>query len=49
VGEARHLHAVEEEGEAGATPFIFAFGVFLFILPIFLVMVGLALSAYYLF
>jgi hypothetical protein len=46
--EARHLHEVEQVGEAPETPFVAILGVFLFVLPIFLVMVGLAFGAYYL-
>jgi hypothetical protein len=46
--EVHHLHEVEQAGESGETPFIAIAGVFLFLLPIFLVMVGLALAAYYL-
>ena len=47
--EARHLHAVEQEGESGETPFLAMLGVSLFLLlPVFLVMVGLAFAADYL-
>jgi hypothetical protein len=46
--DVRHLHAIEHEGEADKTPFIAIIGLILFFLPIFLVMVGLALAAYYL-
>lgn len=46
--EAGHLHAVEQAGEAWETPFIAILGLFLFFLPIFLVMLGLAFAAYYL-
>ena len=46
--EAHHLHEVEQEGESGETPFLATFGVFLFLVPIFLVIVGLAFAAYYL-
>jgi hypothetical protein len=46
--EVQHLHDVEREGESGETPFLATAGVFLFILPIFLVILGLALLAYYL-
>jgi hypothetical protein len=46
--EAHHLHEVEQEGESGETPFIAILGIVLFLLPIFLVMLGLALLAYYL-
>jgi hypothetical protein len=47
--EARHLHAVEQEGESGETPFLALLGVSLvLVLPVFLVMPGLAVAAYYL-
>jgi hypothetical protein len=47
--EARHLHAVEQEGESGETPFLALLGVSVFlVLPVFLAMVGLAVAAYYL-
>jgi hypothetical protein len=46
--EAHHLHEVEHEGEAGESGYLATLGVFLFILPIFLVILGLALLAYYL-
>jgi hypothetical protein len=46
--EARHLHDVEQRGEAGATPFIALGGLILFLLPIFLVLLGIAFAAYYL-
>jgi hypothetical protein len=47
--EAEHVHEIEQEGESGATPFIAVLGIFLFLLPIFLVILGLAYAAYYLF
>lgn len=46
--EAHHLHEIEQRGESGATPFIAIGGLILFLLPIFLVLLGLALAAYYL-
>ncbi len=46
--EAHHLHEVEQEGESGETPFIAILGIVLFLVPIFLLMLGLALAAYYL-
>lgn len=46
--EPHHLHEIEREGEAGATPFIAIGGLILFLLPIFLLMLGLAFTAYYL-
>jgi hypothetical protein len=45
--EVHHLHEIEQSGESGATPFIAFGGLILFLLPIFLVMLGLALAAYY--
>jgi hypothetical protein len=46
--EVLHLHDVEQEGESGETPFLATLGVFLFLVPIFLVILGLAFAAYYL-
>ena len=46
--EAHHLHEVEQAGEVPETPFIALLGVVLFVLPVFLVIVGLAFAAYYL-
>jgi hypothetical protein len=46
--EASHLHEIEQTGESGETPFIAILGVVLFLLPIFLVMLGVAFAAYYL-
>ena len=46
--EAHHLREVETLGEAGETHFVAILGVFLFLVPIFLVMLGLAFGAYYL-
>ena len=46
--EARHLHEVEQRGEAGSTPFIAIGGLILFLLPIVLVSTGIAFAAYYL-
>ena len=45
--EAHHLREVEETGESGETPYIAILGVFLFVFPIFVVLLGLALIAYY--
>jgi hypothetical protein len=45
--EVQHLHAVEHEGDAAETPLIAVIGLIFFFLPIFLVMVGLALVASY--
>lgn len=46
--EAVHLHEIEQAGESGETPFIAILGIVLFLVPIFLVMLGLAFGAYYL-
>jgi hypothetical protein len=46
--EAHQLIEVERTGDSGGTPFIVVIGVLLFLLPIFLVIVGLAFAAYYL-
>jgi hypothetical protein len=46
--EAEHLIDVEREGESEATPFIAIVGIILFLIPIFLVILGLSLAAYYL-
>lgn len=46
--EAEHLLEVEREGESETTPFIAIFGIVLFLVPIFLVILGLSLAAYYL-
>jgi hypothetical protein len=43
--EARHLHDVEQTGASGQTPYIAILGVFLFLVPIFVIMLGLALLA----
>lgn len=43
--EAHHLHHVEQRGESGETPLIAILGLILFLLPIFAVMLGLALLA----
>ncbi len=46
--ERHHLEEVERAGESGETPFIAILGIVLFLLPIFLVIVGLSFAAYYL-
>ncbi len=46
--EAHHLHEVEREGESGETPFIAILGIVIFLLPIVLLVLGLAFAAYYL-
>ena len=43
--EVHHLENVERTGESGETPLIAFLGIILFLLPIFLVMLGLALLA----
>lgn len=49
VAEARHLHAIEREGESGETPFIAVIGLVLFLLlPAFVVLMGVAFAVYYL-
>jgi Xaa-Pro aminopeptidase len=45
--EAEHLHKVEEAGESGVTPFIAIAGIVLFLLPIVLLVLGLAFAAYF--
>jgi hypothetical protein len=46
--EAEHLHDVEEAGESGETVLIAFMGIILFLLPILILMGGLAFAAYYL-
>ena len=46
--EAAHLHELEHRGESGETPFLALLGLVMFLAPIFLVMLGLALLAAYL-
>ena len=46
--EAHHLIEVEQAGELGQTPFIVLIGIILFLLPIILVILGLAFAGYYL-
>ena len=46
--EAEHLHEIEQDGSAGATPYIALLGVFLFLLPIAAFMMIVAFSAFYL-
>jgi hypothetical protein len=45
--EAHHLHEVERTGESGETPYIAILGVFLFLVPIFGFMIGLAALGVY--
>jgi hypothetical protein len=46
--DAHHLHEIERVGQSGETPYIAILGVFLFLVPIFCIMLGLALLAVYL-
>ncbi len=46
--EAHHLREVETTGESGVTPLIAILGIVIFLLPVFLVMLGLAVLAAYL-
>jgi hypothetical protein len=46
--EAEHLRDIERAGDSGETPFIAILGLIFFLVPIFLLMAGLALTAYYL-
>ena len=46
--EAHHLHEIEREGERGETPFIAILGMVIFLLPIVVLVLGLAFAAYYL-
>jgi hypothetical protein len=46
--EVEHLLEVEQEGESGETPFIAIAGIILFLLPIVVLVLGLAFAAYYL-
>ena len=46
--EAGHLHDVERAGESPETPLIVIVGLILFLIPIFLLIVGLSFAAYYL-
>ena len=48
-GEAHHLHEVEQVGESGETPFIAILGLLFFLVPVFVVILGLALLFAYLF
>jgi hypothetical protein len=48
AAEAHHLHEVEREGESGETPFIAILGLIIFLLPIFVLVLGIAVAAYYL-
>ena len=46
--EVHRLHEVEREGESGETPFIAILGMFAFLLPIVLLVLGLVFAAYFL-
>jgi hypothetical protein len=46
--EADHLREVERAGESGETPYIVMLGLLFFLVPLFLLLVGLAFAAYYL-
>jgi len=46
--EAHHLHDVEQAGESGETPYIAILGLFLFLVPIVILLLVLAFGAYYL-
>ena len=46
--EAHHLHEVERAGESGETPYIAVMGLIVFLGSVFLLMLGIALAAYYL-
>jgi hypothetical protein len=46
--EADHLREVEQAGESGETPYIVMLGLLFFLVPLFLVIVGLAFAGYYL-
>lgn len=46
--EAERLREIEREGESAETPLVAILGVILFLLPIVLLVLGLAFAAYYL-
>jgi hypothetical protein len=46
--EAEHLREIERKGESAETPVIAIVGLILFLLPIVLLILGLAFAAYYL-
>ena len=45
--KARELEEIEHDGYAGETPYIAILGVFLFLAPIFVFILGLSFLAYY--
>jgi hypothetical protein len=47
--EAHHLHEVEQSGESGETPYVAVLGLLIFLLPIAVVMLLIALGAAWLF
>jgi hypothetical protein len=46
--EAEHLRQIEREGESAETPFVAILGIILFLIPIVVVVLGLAFAAYHL-
>ena len=46
--EAKHLHDIEKDGTSGATPLISIAAVGMFLLPVVVVVMGVALALYYL-
>jgi len=46
--EAAHLRQIEQTGESGETPFIAILGLLFFLVPLFLLLLGIAFGAYYL-
>jgi len=46
--EAEHLIEIEKKGESAETPLVAIVGIILFLLPIVLLILGLAFAAYYL-
>ena len=45
--EVRSLHGIEVKGESAATPFIAISGLWVFLALVFAIMLGCALTAYY--
>jgi hypothetical protein len=48
VHEVEHLQEIEHQGTSAATPLVAILGVALFLLPIVLLILGLAFAAFYL-
>lgn len=46
--KAHRLHALEREGETGLTPLIALLGLVSFLVPVFIVILGVAFAAYFL-